>query len=398
MYAEHGIFRRLRRAVVGIPVLKGHGDLNDIDPAAVANETRKIKLGVVDQIRKGAKGIEAHFALDNDGAEAVQAGWKLPSAFWLVKPLGNDADGTIRCRPCKLISVALTQWPNIRTVEALDNEIGLANFDPSQPRDERGQWSGDGGSAGDDVPSIETVRNPAGKASTVKVHKSEGGWAVSNLEGQTLKARFASREEAKAFVHDKITKELARRYHAEVAAGTYQAATGSHKLDEEKRQRERHGAQEPRTDDLATLHNTQEKAKNIMLRDQIIGALIAKGVALPNEVTDAQLLEAVANGDYPGHPFHGNQYVGGEEGGAHNEASHKAHESSKGAKGREGHTHAAKMHERAARAHDKAAKARGDDSSDTADMHRAMAKYHAGRAARFKDKAAPPKVFFGGKK
>jgi hypothetical protein len=51
MAKENSFFRTLRRALVGIPVYKGHGDLNEADPQAVANETRKIKLGGVDRIR-----------------------------------------------------------------------------------------------------------------------------------------------------------------------------------------------------------------------------------------------------------------------------------------------------------------------------------------------------------
>ena len=124
--AENGLFRKLRRATIGIPTYKGHGDLNDADPQAIPNETRKIKLGVVDQVREGARGVEAHFALDNDGADAVAAGWKYPSAFWYVLPISNS-QGVIRCRPIKLISVALTQFPNISGVES------LANARPTEP-------------------------------------------------------------------------------------------------------------------------------------------------------------------------------------------------------------------------------------------------------------------------
>ena len=120
MAKENSFFRTLKRALIGIPVYKGHGDLNDADPKAVANEKQKIKLGVVDQIRKGARGIEAHFALDNDGAEAVAAGWKFPSAFWWVLPNGKR-DDAILAKPFKLISVALTPFPNISGVESLAN-------------------------------------------------------------------------------------------------------------------------------------------------------------------------------------------------------------------------------------------------------------------------------------
>jgi hypothetical protein len=141
---ENSFFRKLKRALIGIPVYKGHGDLNDVDPQAVANADEKIKLGVVDKIRKAEPrpgrcgGIEAHFALDNDGAEAVAAGWKLPSAFWLVMPIGHESlpDGqiAIRARPFKLLSVALTQFPNISGVESLANAGSGAGILPARTR------------------------------------------------------------------------------------------------------------------------------------------------------------------------------------------------------------------------------------------------------------------------
>ncbi|MGA2243808.1 MAG: phage protease [Verrucomicrobiota bacterium] len=127
--SENTLFRKLKRALVGIPVFKGHGDLKEHDPKALAND-EKIKLGVVDKIRKSGRGIEAHFNLDNDGAEAVQAGWKLPSALWLVQPIGNEGD-SILARPFKLLSVALTQFPNISGVESLANQA-TAKTDPNE--------------------------------------------------------------------------------------------------------------------------------------------------------------------------------------------------------------------------------------------------------------------------
>lgn len=86
-------------------------------------------------------------------------------------------------------------------------------------------------------------------------------------------------------------------------------------------------------------------------------------------------------GDFPGHPFHGNQHVGGEGGGAEHEASRGAHEASKNAEGKGGHQAAAKAHEKAAALHAKA----GNDT--TAAYHQAMQHYHLARAARFKGDA-----------
>jgi hypothetical protein len=127
---DNSFFTRLKRAFVGVPVFKLHGDIKDVDPKSLANSAEKIKVGVVDQIRKSERGIEAHFALDNDGAAAVQAGYKFPSAYWWVLPVGLENDSIV-AKPFKLISVALTQFPNISGVESLANDRGGSAAIPS---------------------------------------------------------------------------------------------------------------------------------------------------------------------------------------------------------------------------------------------------------------------------
>jgi len=252
MSKENSFFGTLKRAIIGIPVYKGHGDLKDVDPKALSNEA-KIKIGIVDKIRKGVRGIEAHFALDNEGAEAVAQGCKLPSALWMVMPIANAmarAGDAIRCRPFKLISVALTRFPNISGVESLAN----AGIEPIE----------------------------------------------------------------------------------------------------------------------------QTQKENMQLHDTIVGLLIGKGIVLPNEATDEQLTEILANGDYMGHEFHGNQYTGGEAHGAENEASRKAHIASSKSDDKESHQAAAHAHARAAALHEKAG------NSEAAAAHQQMAQYHANMAAKLK--------------
>jgi hypothetical protein len=117
---ENSLFSKVKRALIGLTIWKGHGDLNDHDKTALGNSREKIKLGTVDQIRKTERGIEAHFVLDNDGAEAVAAGWKFPSVLWRVLHTGVDGDAIIGT-PFKLLSVALTQFPNISGVDSLAN-------------------------------------------------------------------------------------------------------------------------------------------------------------------------------------------------------------------------------------------------------------------------------------
>jgi|GEM_PF-1935411 len=94
----------------------------------------------------------------------------------------------------------------------------------------------------------------------------------------------------------------------------------------------------------------------------------------------ADLVSVLANGDYAGHDFHGNQYVDGAAGGSEGgKASGKAHEASKATKdlkkGSAEYTHG---HFEAKKAHESAAKAHRDAGNDSAaDYHNAMAGFHA---------------------
>ena len=119
---ENSLFRRIRRAVVGIPVYKGHPDLRQHSPETVSGGGAGMnEIGVIDQIRQGSRGIEAHFVLSPAGADAVEReGCKYPSALWLVQPVGRRGEATL-ARPFKLLSAGLTAHPNISGVESLAN-------------------------------------------------------------------------------------------------------------------------------------------------------------------------------------------------------------------------------------------------------------------------------------
>lgn len=115
---ENAFFHPLNRISFGLPIFKGNGDLNDHDPVAIGNTHEKIKIGVMDKVRKGTRGLEGHFLLDNDGAESVEGGWKYPSVLWRVTHTGTRGDVAL-ARPFKLVSVALVKSPNISGVESL---------------------------------------------------------------------------------------------------------------------------------------------------------------------------------------------------------------------------------------------------------------------------------------
>jgi len=118
---ENSLFRRIRRAVVGIPVYKGHPDLGDFSPETAAGGAKKEIIGAIDKVRKTERGLEAHFVLTPAGADAVEReGCKYPSALWYVQPVGRRG-GAVLARPFKLLSAGLTAHPNITGVESLAN-------------------------------------------------------------------------------------------------------------------------------------------------------------------------------------------------------------------------------------------------------------------------------------
>ena len=118
---ENSLFRRIRRAVVGIPVYKGHPDLGDFSPETAGGGAKKEIIGAIDKVRKTERGLEAHFVLTPAGADAVERqGCKYPSALWYVQPVGRRG-GAVLARPFKLLSAGLTAHPNISGVESLAN-------------------------------------------------------------------------------------------------------------------------------------------------------------------------------------------------------------------------------------------------------------------------------------
>jgi hypothetical protein len=130
---ENSLFRMIKRALVGIPVYLGHPDLTEHSPETLGNAGRKQDAGVIDKVRKGDRGIEAHFVLNQIGASAVENGAKYPSALWLVLPNGETKNGAMVCHPFKLLSVGLTDRPNIRGVESLANAGGAGDQTQNEP-------------------------------------------------------------------------------------------------------------------------------------------------------------------------------------------------------------------------------------------------------------------------
>src|SRR5574340_1063467 len=97
----------------------------------------------------------------------------------------------------------------------------------------------------------------------------------------------------------------------------------------------------------------------------------------------SSVLEGLEKGDYVGHAFHGNQHVGAESAGKHNEASREAARASRKAGKNpsiKNHLAAKAAHEKAARLHEK------QGNSATAALHQAMAAQHEAAAESIANK------------
>jgi hypothetical protein len=145
--SENSMFRRIKRALVGLTAYKGHPDLKRYSPETVENSSRNgekpVPLGLVDKLRKTHRGIEAHFAILPDQAHTVEnEGYKYPSVLWMVRPTGEtralqsgSGGSPLRgghgssptsvkvtvVKPYQLLSIGLTPTPNIPGVDSLAN-------------------------------------------------------------------------------------------------------------------------------------------------------------------------------------------------------------------------------------------------------------------------------------
>lgn len=137
------------------------------------------------------------------------------------------------------------------------------------------------------------------------------------------------------------------------------------------------------TESNETTNEADDKAQaeNLKVVIQRLKAFIASEI-MEGDNTAMALAEMVGDlekGDYVGHPFHGNQYVGAESAGKEQEASKHAHETSKATRNDNSiHAHgkAAEAHKKAAEAHRKAG------NEGTAAFHDAMAQYHEKEEAK----------------
>lgn len=146
------------------------------------------------------------------------------------------------------------------------------------------------------VPSLVTVRDPAGKATSLTVEHDGKDWLVKNSEGKAVPGKkFHSRDDAKEWTEHAVTKELARRYEKSIKDGTYKHSGNISPADEAgDNYKRRYGVQASAPD---TSHSAPETVSKLTMQ-QLAEALSADLEPLRHaihsieQIEDPQLFES----------------------------------------------------------------------------------------------------------
>ncbi|MCX6954326.1 MAG: hypothetical protein NTV51_19415 [Verrucomicrobia bacterium] len=111
-------WNRIKRAVVGMPVFRGHPDL----PAAAAQYPDRTVYGTVADLEARDDGLYLRPVLSAAGAALVnEQGLAFFSPHWLAQRL-PDEDGRAVFAPALLVSIGLTDRPNITGTSLVNTE------------------------------------------------------------------------------------------------------------------------------------------------------------------------------------------------------------------------------------------------------------------------------------
>lgn len=98
-----------KRAVIGLPVFKGHPDLTGLEN----QYPDKAEYGQVADMEARPEGLAVKQILSAGGAALVRSGLRFISPHWLANAVGKTASGATIYEPVLMKSVGLTNRPNI---------------------------------------------------------------------------------------------------------------------------------------------------------------------------------------------------------------------------------------------------------------------------------------------
>jgi hypothetical protein len=121
-----GLWGRLKRSFQSVPVYAGHPDLAQVSPETGKSDETPVPVGGISRLEAREDGLYVQVGLFPDGRTAVEnEGLKYLSALWWVEridPPAGAPNGTQYGKPIDLISVGLTDSPNIQGGDALANQ------------------------------------------------------------------------------------------------------------------------------------------------------------------------------------------------------------------------------------------------------------------------------------
>lgn len=121
----HSLFGRIKRAVVGLDVYKGHPDCE-----AFANIFRdKAPRGVIADMQARPDGLALKFVLNRQGAADVAAGWSHFSPYWHAEETGIEGKHRV-LEPVRLNSIGLVGAPGSGLMRGNIPGLSLVNADP----------------------------------------------------------------------------------------------------------------------------------------------------------------------------------------------------------------------------------------------------------------------------
>lgn len=122
-------WNRLKRAVIGMPIFRGHPDL----PALAAQYPDRTVYGTIADLEARDDGLYLRPVLSAAGAALIEEqGLKFFSPHWLAQRLPDDA-GCAVFAPSFLVSIGLTDRPNISGTSLVNAQPSVSTMPPWLP-------------------------------------------------------------------------------------------------------------------------------------------------------------------------------------------------------------------------------------------------------------------------
>lgn len=121
------LWGRIKRAVVGLPIFKGHPDA----PNFAKRFPDKAERGGVADMQVTDRGLRFRPVLNRAGEQDVESGWSDFSPYWITRQVG-ERDGVPIVAPYRLKSIGLTPRGNIAGLSLVNASREILSDEPSE--------------------------------------------------------------------------------------------------------------------------------------------------------------------------------------------------------------------------------------------------------------------------